>query len=156
VDRVLGECGIPGDTNAARQQYEQVMEKRRFEADGQAYPGLKHGWCLGSEEFRQELLGQMHGRIGANHFGPERKESAEERGRRSVAEKLSDLGLTPVQLDALPAKATVKVELARRLRRETTLSLKWVAEQLGVGSWKYLSNLLGQEAPKPGEPELGF
>jgi REP element-mobilizing transposase RayT len=155
VDRVLGECGIPGDTGAGRQQYEQVMEKRRFEADGQAYPGLKRGWCLGSEEFRQELLEQMHGRIGANHFGPERKESAEESGRRILAQKLSELGLTLVQLEALPANATVKVELARRLRRETTLSLKWIAEQLGVGSWKYLSNLVGQEAPKPDEPELG-
>jgi hypothetical protein len=35
-----------------------------------------------------------------------------------------------------------KVELARRLRKETTMSLKWIAEQLEMGSWTYVSNLL--------------
>ncbi len=53
-----------------------------------------------------------------------------------------------------PAKAAAKVQLARRLRRETTMGLKWIAEQLGVGSWKYLSNLLEQKAPNPAQPEL--
>ncbi len=54
------------------------------------------------------------------------------------------------------ANAEVKVQLARRLRRETTLSLKWIAQQLGVGSWKYLSNLLGQEGPNRAQAELGL
>jgi hypothetical protein len=50
--------------------------------------------------------------------------------------------------------AGVKVQLARRLRRETTLSLKWIAQQLGVGSWNYLSNLLGRQASNPAQPDL--
>ena len=156
VDRVLGECGIPADTPAGRQPFEQVMEKRRCEADGQDYPGLKRGWGLGSEEFRQELLREMPGRIGTNHFGPERRESAEAPAQRIVAVRLSELGLTAAPLEELPANATVKVELARRWRRQTTLSLKRIAEQLGVGRWKYLSNLVGKETPKRGELELGL
>jgi hypothetical protein len=32
--------------------------------------------------------------------------------------------------------------LARRLRQETTMSLKWIAQRLGTGSWTYVSNLL--------------
>ena len=32
--------------------------------------------------------------------------------------------------------------LARRLRQETTLSLKWIAQRLQMGSWTHLSNLL--------------
>ncbi|MGO8675294.1 MAG: transposase [Limisphaerales bacterium] len=154
VDRVLGECGIPGDTPAGRQRFEEVMEKRRFEADGQAYQGLERGWCFGAEQFRQELLAQVQGRIGPNHFGQERRECAEERPRRIIGETLSDLRLTRAQLEMLPAKAAAKVQLARRLRRETTMGLKWIAEQLGVGSWKYLSNLLEQKAPNPAQPEL--
>jgi len=98
----------------------------------------------------------MQGRMGTNHFGPERRESAEERGRRIVAERLSELGLTAAQLEELPANATVKVQLARELRRQTTLSLKRVAEQLGVGSWKYPSNLVGAETAKRGELEFGI
>ena len=62
--------------------------------------------------------------------------------------------MSPAQLEVLPANAAVKVRLARRLRRETTLSLKEVARQLGVGSWKYLSNLLEQEGPNPAQREL--
>ena len=34
--------------------------------------------------------------------------------------------------------------------RETTVSLKWTAEQLRVGSWKYLSNLLKAKAEESG------
>ena len=128
------------------------MERRRFEADGKEYKGLERGWCIGTEEFRQELLAQMQGRIGPNHFGQERRESAEKRGRRLVRERLRELGITPAQFQMLPANADLKVDLARRLRQETTLSLKWIAQQLGVGSWKYVSNLLGQEAADPAQP----
>jgi hypothetical protein len=32
--------------------------------------------------------------------------------------------------------------MAVRLRRETTMTLKWVAERLVMGSWSNVSNLL--------------
>jgi hypothetical protein len=35
-----------------------------------------------------------------------------------------------------------KVGMAMRLRKETTMSLKWIAEQLEMGSWTYVSDLL--------------
>ena len=41
-----------------------------------------------------------------------------------------------------------KVALARRLRAETTMSLKWIAGELHMGSWTYVSNLLSQKAHK--------
>ena len=40
-----------------------------------------------------------------------------------------------------------KIWLAQRLRQETT-SLKWIAQQLQMGSWTYVSNLL-RENRKP-------
>ena len=46
----------------------------------------------------------------------------------------------------LSANHRIKVGLAQRLRRETTMDLKWIAQELAVGSWKYLSNLLSREA----------
>ena len=39
-----------------------------------------------------------------------------------------------------------KVAMARRLRKELTMSLKWIAEHLQMGSWTYVSNLLGKRA----------
>ena len=42
----------------------------------------------------------------------------------------------------------IKVELVERLRAETTMTLKWVAERLVMGSWSYVSNLLAAERKK--------
>ena len=36
-----------------------------------------------------------------------------------------------------------KVRLAARLRKDTTLNLKWIAQHLKMGSWTHVSNLLG-------------
>jgi hypothetical protein len=40
------------------------------------------------------------------------------------------------------ARLSHGVELARRLRTETTMTLRWIAERLQMGSWTYVSNLL--------------
>jgi len=34
-----------------------------------------------------------------------------------------------------------------RLRQETTMSLKWIAQRLQMGSWTYISNLLNGKSP---------
>ncbi len=39
-----------------------------------------------------------------------------------------------------------KVELARLLREETTLTLAWIAQRLSMGSWGYVSHLLKAKA----------
>jgi len=36
----------------------------------------------------------------------------------------------------------VKVEIAWRLREETTMTLKWIAQQLQMGNWTHVSNCL--------------
>ena len=38
-----------------------------------------------------------------------------------------------------------KVALARRLRAETTMTLRWIADRLQMGSWTYVSNLLHEK-----------
>ena len=38
-----------------------------------------------------------------------------------------------------------KITAARRLRQETTMSLKWIAQRLHMGSWTYVSNLLHEK-----------
>ena len=35
-----------------------------------------------------------------------------------------------------------KVRMAARLRKETSMSLKWIAHHLEMGSWTHVSNLL--------------
>ncbi len=118
---------------------------------------MDRDWCIGSAEFRAELLAQVTRRIGPNHFGQERRESAEHKAARIIAEEVKQIGLDLVQLQLRPGCSGAKLRVARRLRRETTMSLRWIAQQLGFGSWKYLSNLLAQ-APQddPNQPGLGL
>jgi len=47
----------------------------------------------------------------------------------------------------------VKVELARRLRKETTMSYNWIAQRLRMGSWTFVSNLIN--APPIAPPTGG-
>jgi hypothetical protein len=41
-----------------------------------------------------------------------------------------------------PKADKIKIALARRLRKETTMSLKWIAARLQMGTWSYVFNLL--------------
>ena len=145
TDRVLGECGIPGDTWAGRQRFEEVMEQRRAQAADESYKQIRRGWCFGQAQFREELLAQVDGKLGANHFGAERQESGEQKARRIIDEELVKLGLSLEQLRLRRSGHPAKARVARRLRQETTMSLKWVAQELGIGSWKYLSNMLSEQ-----------
>ena len=71
--------------------------------------------------------------------------TAEAGAGRIIAGTLRQERLTAAGLKLLSTNHRIKVRLAQRLRRETTMDLKWIAEELTVGSWKYLSNLLSRE-----------
>jgi hypothetical protein len=48
----------------------------------------------------------------------------------------------PLQLALRPKGDKAKIAMAQRLRKETTMSLKWIAARLQMGSWGYVFNLL--------------
>jgi putative transposase len=64
VDRLLGEYGVPQDSVAGRAELANDLERRRAAEDGEAYQGIRRGWCLGNENFRKELLAQANIRAG--------------------------------------------------------------------------------------------
>ncbi len=137
TDRLLGEHGIQGDTPAGRQEFERQMERRRLEeVDEKALEEFRQAWCIGSEQFRQECLRQMEGRVGDNHPGQTRLETAEAKADRIVAEELGRLHWTVEDLALKPNNHRDKLALAARLRRETTLSVKDIAERLHLGTPK--------------------
>ena len=144
VDRLLGEMGIPQDSTAGRRQFERKMEQRRSAETSGQWKGLERGWCLGGETFRQELLAQAEGKAGPNHYAGRRQESSEAKARRIVAEELRRMGWRPGEMGKRLKADPDKVRIARRLRGETTMTLKWIAERLRMGSWTYLSNNLAK------------
>jgi hypothetical protein len=137
TDRLLGEHGIQFDTPAARQEFERHMERRRLEEQDQdALEQFRRNWVIGSDVFRQECLQQMEGKVGENHPGQSRLETAEAKAGRILAEELARLKWTQSDLAAHKKSHPVKLALAARLRQETTLSVKQIAERLHLGSPK--------------------
>ena len=142
VDRLLGEHGIPKDSVAGRQEFENRMELRREAEDGQEFRGILRGWCLGGETFRKELLAQISEKRGAEHYGQEVRESAEEKANRIVKEELEKLGWQEADLIRRRKGDPEKLGIALRLRQETTMTLAWTAQRLKMGTKTHLSHLL--------------
>jgi REP element-mobilizing transposase RayT len=142
VDRLLGEWGIPKDSPAGRQRLEQALEERRGAEAGEEFKPIRRGWCLGEEAFRKELLVQMSERLGAEHYGVERAETAEARAEQIIGEELKRRRWKEAGLRTRPKGDGEKVALAARLRAETTMTVGWIAERLGMGTRGHLNHLL--------------
>jgi putative transposase len=147
VDRLLGEKGIAKDSEAGRKELALEMERRRAEESAAEYQEIRRGWFLGSEEFRQELLAVAVQRVGPSHYGSDRQETGVQKAERIVREETERLGWHENELQTRRKGDKDKVMLARRLRQETTMSLKWIAQRLQMGSWTYVSNLLNGKSP---------
>jgi len=154
VDRLLGEHGIGEDTAIGRQEFERRMELRRAaEEDEEALAPIRRGWCLGSEEFKRQMLERMDGQLGEHHAGELRRENAEGRAERIIVEELQRLGWSESELASQRKSAAGKLALAARLRRETTMPLKWIAARVCLGTSKSANSKLHiwmKENKKPG------
>ncbi|HKW28518.1 MAG TPA: transposase [Verrucomicrobiae bacterium] len=142
VDRLLGEYYIPLDSTAGRTELENHLERRRPLQEGDEFKSIRRGWCLGTEAFRRELLAQAHTRAGENHQATIRRETTEEKARRLVQEELDKLHWTEADLIAHAKGDSCKVFIARRLRTETSVTMKWIARVLHMGTWTHVANRL--------------
>ena len=76
----------------------------------------------------------MHEKAGTHHYGEEIGQSVEERARRIIAEELAKMGWAEADLGRRRKGDVGKVRIARRLRQETTVSKRWIANQLSMGT----------------------
>ena len=143
VDRLLGEWGMGQDNLRAREIFKQGMEERRAQEqsrqDGE-WTKLRRGWCWGGTKFKEQLLEQIEEKRTEQHHGPELTESAEQKAGRLVNEILKRNGWEENELRKRPKGASVKVEAAMKLRSQTTMSWKWIAEKLAMGHWRSAAN----------------
>jgi hypothetical protein len=144
VDRWLGEWGIAKDSPAGRHRLAEA-------AEGEAFQPIRRGWGLGEEPFRQELLARMSERLGPEHYGEERALTAEARAEAIIAEELRRQRWRPADLKTRRKGDPAKVALAVRLRAETTLTVRWIAERLGMGTRGHLNHLLYPRRKSGGE-----
>jgi REP element-mobilizing transposase RayT len=144
VDRLLGEWGIPQDSTAGRKRFGQCMEHRRREEGPKSdWKAVERGWFLGDEQFKHELLAQMHQRRG-DHYGPELREADQLHAERILKEQLRQRGWTEAELSRRRKGDPEKVQMASQLRAHTTMTLKWIAQGLKMGAWTHVSNCLVQ------------
>jgi putative transposase len=150
VDRLFGEWGIPKDSEAGRRVFEERMEWRRGQDLRSEFKQMERGWCLGGEEFRQELREQVDTRPGPSHFGEAVQEAEPVQAERLVVEGLKRVGWSETDLQSRPKGEPRKVELAWQLRSQRTMPLAWIAERLNMGSRGHLAWLL----PRRGQSRL--
>ncbi len=93
-------------------------------------------------------------RVSLSHYGAERQETDLAKAQRIVREELGCRGWTEQEMSGCAKGHPEKVAMARRLRKESTMSLKWVAQRLHMGSWTYVSNLLRKPPVPPAQPDL--
>lgn len=120
------------------------MEARRAAEDGREFKGIIRGWCLCSEAFCKELLAQMR-ETRKDHYGAELREADEIQAERPVVEELRRRGWKEADLSQRRKGGAQKVQIAWRLRQETTITLKWIAQRLAMGTWTHVSNCLVQK-----------
>jgi len=159
ADRLLGEHGIQQDTPAGREEFERHLERRRLEeVDEAALAEFRRAWSIGGEAFRRECLEKMEGKVGENHPGQTRLETAEAKADRIVAEELTRLRWTRDDLAAHQKSDPRKLALAARLRQETTLSLEQIAERVGLrkpkGARTNLHKFMNRSETASPQPQL--
>ena len=118
---------------------------RRATDDGQEFRKMLRGWCLGSEEFRNELLAQRSEEAGAEDYGQEICESAEQKGLRLIHGQLKAIARDEGIWFRPEKGAPEKLRIALRLRKETTMTLEWIAKHLHTGTKTHLHYWNGRE-----------
>ena len=152
VERLFGELRLPKDSAAGRRQFERQTEtRRRQEGVGEEWAGIRRGWFFGADALKEELLARASERVGPQHYGAARQESEEAKAERLVREELGKLGWEESDLAQRRKGDAGKVRIARRLRRETTMTLAWIARRLQMGVWTHVSNLLRAEGSSGGD-----
>src|SRR5262249_7746641 len=128
-----------------------LMEVRRRAEQTEGFEA--QGWCIGSEEFKRELLAQVNEIANPKHAGPEIKESALAKAERIATGELQALGWTDLDLKGRRKGDAYKVRIAARLRRETTMTLEWIAQRLCMGAPTHVAALLQRLQRK--DPDCG-
>ncbi len=152
--RLLGVMGC-GDSGPGRREFARRLELRRQTQDDSAWSSLRRGWFLGDDAFRHALMDRLIAMQVHARPGQMRLELARLAADRIIAEELRRLGMEEAQLARRPKTAPEKIGIAARLRRETVLSIRWIASRLSAGSPNTLRNSLHRlrHAPPPGGAE---
>jgi hypothetical protein len=102
-------------------------------------------WLCGTDPFPTPA--QMRASRG-DHYGLELREADEVHAEKLVKAELRRRHWPEGELARRRKGDPQKVEIAWRLRRETPMTLKWIAARLHMGVWTSVSNALARKRSK--------
>ncbi len=142
---VLGELGL-SDRPSGRRAYARRMERRAREGmSEEQLREVRRGWVLGGEAFRDRVLDWMESKQHGQRRRVRREESDSEHGQRHaeriIQEMLGVLGIGEGQLLPTRKGDWRKRVIAHRVRQQTSVSLRWLAGRLQMGSEGYVSRV---------------
>jgi hypothetical protein len=119
-------------------------EQCRVEPNDPSAERIRRGWSFGAQDFIARLLDRMPGSVSEHHHAREWSQTDEQKAEAIIRARLKELGWAKTGLEARRKSDPQKVALARDLRGQTTVSLKWIAQRLEIGACMHVSNLLRQ------------
>ena len=142
TDRLLGEHGIQCDGARGRAEFAARMQVQRRRDEPEGHVELRRGWRLGAEDFLERLLAAWPLRAQRGHGKTVHEETEEVIARRIVREEVARAGWRPRDLVERAKGDCGKVKIARRLRKETALTLGQIAQLLHMGAPTHVAHLL--------------
>jgi hypothetical protein len=131
-------------THTLRNIFAQKGSLRCVEPNDPNTQQIRRGWSYGAEDFIARLMDRIPGSVSEHHQARERRETDEQKAEAIVSVRLRKLGWGRRELAARRKSDPVKVAIAREVRAQATMSLKWIARRLEMGSWTHLSNPLAR------------
>lgn len=93
---------------------------------------------FGAKDFLDWILERVEFEAERKHSRPPRGETEQGKALRIVRDEMELLGWTTTDLRRSRKGDPKKIAIARRLRKETTVTAKWIAEALSMGSSDYV------------------
>lgn len=141
TERLKADLGLKSRDSRGLRAWEAAIESRRKTED-QIGPKLKWGWRYGSTEFRKRLRAMAQRRRSVG-FGEETgRKPTEANAERLVREEMRNRGWRAADLKRLRKGDSGKVEVARRLKKETTATREWIVARLKMGTTGNLNRCL--------------
>lgn len=142
MERLFFTAGFP-DTAAGRNKMSKRLEALRgktVEAEKQ----LLLGWHVGNEEHRVELVRKIEGQLRRSHASLFRRNNVEIQAEAIVQEELKRRKWAAADLVQSKKSDPVKIAVAQRLRRDTTVTIGWISQRLKMGTPSSLAVLLSK------------
>jgi hypothetical protein len=118
------------------------MEARREGELEEEFKPISTDWCLGSEQFRADMLEYIERQRGKWHYGSELGQSSQAKAEKLIAQALRTQAIPEERLALWRKGHPFKIKLAARLRAESTVTLGWIARRLKMGSRGHLAHLM--------------